>query len=449
MRDLLALMWSLFLAVSLLLLGTGLFNTFIGLRAAIEGFPQGIIGLMMSTFYLGFIAGTLRSSILINRIGHIRAFGTFCALSASTVCLFPFVVSEVGWLILRAALGFNLAALYIVAESWLNAKATPQNRGTLLSAYMMVCYLAMGAGQLGLNLGDPATPDLFMITAMLFSLAVVPVAITRATNPEPVETPHFGFRRLYAISPAAVAGCACSGLLTGALFGMGPVYAREMGLSVAEISFFMSIIVVSGLLFQVPIGRASDRYDRRRVITFVVCVTLAVSAGIAALTEYHLRALELPIGREILVLATLFGGMTAAIYPLCIAYANDFIEPQDRLPASGGLVLAYGVGAALGPAGAGALMGATGPSGLFVFSAGAAAALLLFMFYRMRRRVWARLVPKVPFVALPEVTATPGAMEIDPRCGPQSVLDFGRAGAFPQTAEVLREVHRRWKPRGQ
>lgn len=449
MRETLALMWSLLIAVGLLLLGTGLFNTFIGLRAAIEGFPESIIGLMMSAFYAGFMAGTLRSGLLINRIGHIRAFGTFCALSASVACLFPFVVSEVAWLVLRAVLGFNLAALYIVAESWLNAKATPENRGTLLSVYMMAAYLAMGGGQLALNLGDPATSELFMIAAMLFSLAVVPVAITHATNPEPVHAPHFGFRRLYAISPVAVIGCACSGLITGALFGMGPIYARDIGLSLAEISIFMGVVVVSGLLFQFPVGRASDRYDRRTVITFIAGATILVSAALAGLTLYHTRVLALPLGREVFVLATLFGGITATIYPVCVAYANDYIDPEDRLPASGGLVLAYGIGAALGPAGAGALMTVMGPSGLFSFCGLVTAAFVGLILYRRRRRAWAGVLPKVRFVALPEATATPVATDVDPRMGGQSVLDFGRAGAFPQTAEVLRETQRRWRPKGQ
>jgi MFS family permease len=450
LRDLLALLWSLLLAVSLLLLGTGMFNTFIGLRAAMEGFPQSVIGLMMSAFYGGFVAGTLRSGRLINRIGHIRAFGTFCALSASVACLFPFVVSEAAWVVLRAVLGFNLAALYMIAESWLNTKATTGNRGTLLSIYMMVCYLALGGGQLALNLGDPAGTDLFMIAAMMFSLAVVPVAVTRATNPEPVEAPYFGFRRLYQISPVAMVGCVCSGLITGALFGMGPVYGRDIGLSLTEISFFMSIVIVSGLLFQLPIGRASDRYDRRSVITMIASTALVVSIGMAALTRYHAWILGAPVGREILVLGALFGGVTATLYPLCVAYANDYIEPAERLPASGGLVLAYGVGAAFGPTGAGTLMGAMGPSGLFGFSAVVCAALVGLALYRRGRRAWAGVTPKERFVALPEATATPAATEVDPRFGgPQSVLDFGRAGAFPQTAEVLKGTQRRWRARGQ
>jgi len=460
MRDTLSLMWSLTLAVGLLMMATGLLNTFVGLRAAIEGFAPAVIGLLMSAYYVGFVAGARLCGRIINRVGHIRAFGAFCALNATVACLLHFTVHPVAWLLLRAVIGFNLAGLYMVIESWLNAKAMPDNRGTLLSVYMMTVFLAMGGGQLLLNVADPRGPDLFMLAAMLLSLGLVPVALTRATNPEPVESVDISFRRLYEVSPVAVVGCVASGLITGALFGMGPVYGNEIGLSVAGISILMGALIVSGLVFQYPLGRLSDRLDRRKVITGIaLCTGLAATALVAfslllgSMTEPHPVAEVRPSSAQaagVFALAALFGGLSATIYPVCVAYANDYLEPGELVQAAAGLSLAFGLGAAVGPSLAAAAMTVVGPAGLFAFNALVAAGVVLFALHRMRVRWWVPIRPKQRFVALPDATATPGCTEFDPRSGdaegadPGVGLDFSPAGPFPETQEVLKRTRRRW-----
>lgn len=434
-------MWSLLSSVALLMLGIGLFNTFIGLRSTIEGFSVAVVGFMMSGYYAGLVAGTLWCGRLINRIGHIRAFATFCAVNATAIGMFPFVVHAPAWFLLRVVLGFNLAGLYMVAESWLNSKATLGNRGTLLSLYMMTSYLALGGGQFLLNAGDPAELDLFLITVMILTFALVPVAVTRATSPAPVEATRFGFRRLYEISPVSVIGCVISGLALGALYAMGPIYGQRIGLSVAEIARFMGVVSVSGLLLQVPLGRLSDRFDRRMVITGVA---LGSALAAAALVLLGPRS-ELTL----LVLAAIYGSILATLYPLSIAYANDYIDARDMVAASGGLVLAYGVGAALGPMGGAAVMALAGASGLFVYSAAVCLLLVAFAVYRMQRRWWVPILPKDRFVALPEASTTPIATEADPRSEAiQEPLDLGTRAPFPETAEVLERTRRRWRTDG-
>lgn len=411
MRQILASLSALLVSMSLLMLGTGLFTTFIGLRAVLEGFTKESVGLMMSVFYLGLILGTLRCGRLINRIGHIRAFAVFSATSAAVVIVFPLFVSAPLWMLLRGILGFNLAGMYMVAESWLNTRATGDNRGTLLAIYTMTSFLAMGGGQLLINLGDPAGFELFIVVNLLFCLALVPVAVTRATHPAPVEFSHFRFRQLYAISPVSVGGCLCSGFALGALFGMGPIYGQDLGLSVAQISQFMSVLIVSGLFLQLPLGRLSDRLDRRWVIVAVASV-MALAGFAMVLWAQHSFAV-------LLGLAAIFGGLLATLYPLSVAYANDYIDPKDMVPASGGLLLAYSVGAAVGPAIAAGVMRLTGPGGLFLYTGVAAAALVVFALYRMRQRHWAPVREKEAFVPLPVTDVQTSVVnEIDPRCEP-------------------------------
>ena len=423
MRNVLAATTSLLLSVGLLMLAGGLFGSFVGLRSIAEGFPKILAGSMMSAFYAGMILGTLRCGQLINRVGHIRAFGAFCAVTAAAVLAFPLYINPLYWLVLRLVIGFNMAGLYMVAESWLNAKADQSNRATLLSLYMMTSYIAMGSGQFLLNLGPISGAELFMISAMLFSLAVVPVAVTKASHPDPISAPRFGFRRLYRISPLAVIGCVLAGMITGAIWGMAPIYGRDLGLSTSEISVFMGVLVASGLLFQLPIGRLSDHIDRRYVIAGVALVCALSSLAMLPITRaYSFETLDptrvvlaLPVPVWLFITAALFGGFMATLYPLNIAHANDHIDSDNLVQASGGLILAHGAGAIVGPLGAASVMQLMGPAGLFVFITSVGLLLALVALWRIRQGAPIPEEAKEVFVAMPEVSTTPVATEVDPR----------------------------------
>ena len=411
------------MSVALLMLGNGVFSTFLALRASAEGFGNDVVGWIASAYYIGLIAGTFKCGELVNRIGHIRAFAAFSAISAACILAFGLFVYPSAWIALRIVLGFNLAGLYMVAESWLNTKATAQTRGTILSIYMTITYLALGGGQFLINLGDLYGSELFMISAGLLALSLVPVAVTKASHPDPVETSYMSLKGLFAISPVATVGCVAGGLIVGSMFGLGPIYATAKGLDTQGISLFMGIAVISGLFTQVPVGHLSDRYDRRSVIAVVTTATALVGLGLIVSARLPMVPLFAWIA--------LYGGLTATIYPLCVAYANDYLEPGQVVAASGSLVLAFGLGAAVGPSLAAFVMGYLGPSGLFVLSVSVSVLFVAFMLYRMRIRHWAPVVEKEPYVPMPEVIATPVTSEIDPR----AEVDAGYDQIEPQPGE--------------
>ena len=398
---------SLLMSVALLMLGNGVFSTFLALRASAEGFSNEVVGWIASSYYLGLIAGTFKCGALVNRIGHIRAFAAFSAISAASILTFALVVNPVTWIALRIVLGFNLAGLYMVAESWLNERATSETRGTVLSIYMTITYLALAGGQFLINVADVAANSLFMLSAIMLALSLVPVAITRSTHPEPVESSFMSLRALYAVSPVAAVGCVAGGVIVGSMFGMGPIYAQDLGMDTRRISLFMGIAVVAGLFTQVPVGHLSDRFDRRAVIAAVT-----IGSGLVALALIFQH--RLPYVPTYVWIA-LYGGFTATLYPLCVAYANDYLEPGQVVAASSSLVFAFGVGAAAGPTIAASAMRISGPGGLFLLSCCICLMYTLFIAHRMRVRHWAPVVAKDPYVPMPEVSATPLGSELDPR----------------------------------
>jgi MFS family permease len=398
-----ALLAGMFMMVA----GNGTFGTLIGVRTAIENWPPLVTGIVMSAYFGGMILGTWLCRPIIERVGHIRAFAAFASLISCVPLLHTFAISPFAWTPLRAVTGFCYAGIYMIAESWLNARATRETRGRFLSAYMIVNHLAQGIGQFVLFFGDPATSFLFGIVSVLLSLAAIPIALTRNDPPTLGKVERLSLGALFRVSPLAMLGAIAAGLVNSALTGIGPIFAHQTIRDTGDVSAFMGAVILGGLIMQWPIGRLSDKYDRRIVIA--VTTGIGVLAGLGTI---------LAIGRtEIGVVAGagLFGGMSLCLYSLCVAHANDFMKPAQRLAASAGLLFVWGFGAIAGPLFASGVMMATGPAGLFYYLIAMNGLLLLFTLWRMTRRRSVPEAERTPFMAVPNTT--PKAGRLDPRSG--------------------------------
>lgn len=415
---------ALLLGFALLSLGNGMFGTLLTVRMLLEAFSTPLIGQIQAAFYIGFAAGTLFGAPVVEQVGHIRAFAVFAAVMASSVLGHALFVDAFFWALLRTIEGFSLAGLFIVTESWLNAKTTSALRGQVFSFYMIINYTCLGIGQVFLNLADPQGFELFSLGAMLFALSLVPIALTRGETPSDLPLPEpalhtpvrFGFGQLYTLSPLGVATCLAAGLLTSAFFAMGPIYAASDSVSVSSLAFFMSGAIFSGLLIQWPLGVIADRFDRRKVI-------LAV-AGLATLINGFIVFLNGMASGWFLLLIYMSTGLVFTLYGLGAAHANDAIQPEQTVSASAGLLLAFGIGASIGPLGAAALMEKMGHNGLFGFFAFITLTLIVFALYRMARGMPIAAEDKNAFVSVP-VTTTPSLANLDPRSEPaQGDLDL-------------------------
>lgn len=391
---------SLLAGIGILLVGSGLLGTVLALRAGLEGFGEAVIGLVMSAYFVGFFAGTFVCPALIRRVGHIRAFAMFAAVASSAVILHALVVNPVVWLLLRVLTGACLVGLYTVIESWLNAQTPNERRGQVFALYMAVTLLALAAGQGLVAVNDPAAFTAFGIAAILLSLGLVPIAFTSLAQPQPVTTPTLGLRFLYRNSPAAVAGALASGLVVGAFWGLAPVFAQQVGLGTAGVAAFMSATILGGAALQWPIGHLSDRGDRRRVLAWV-----GLAAAVCALATTAI----VDAGTGWLLAATfLFGGLAFSVYPVSVAHLNDHLQPDQVLEGASGLLLVHGVGAAVGPAAGGLLIGVYGPLSLLFLYAAVLGLLAAFELLRIGRAPPVAEAEQVPFT--PMVRTSPEAL---------------------------------------
>ena len=360
--------FTLFLSFALLITGSGLMGTLLGLRMTIEWFPIGVIGLVTAAYSLGFIVAARLCPWIISRVGHIRSFAAFCALAASSTLSLPMFVEPALWGVMRALFGFSMAGLFMVVESWLNDRTAPERRGQILGIYSVVSYVGYGGGQFLLVTGDPAGFELFSLAAILLAMALVPVTLLRSTSPEIIEVPSVRLQALYRASPLGLVSSAAAGVVVGAFLMMAPVAARGLEFSATQIALLMGMTVVGGFILQWPIGRLSDRYNRRLVIAAVALVTALCSAGMVAGTVFGG-----PLA--VIAVAVVWGGFATTLYPLAVAITTDFVEPRQILGTSAKLLLLYGVGMAAGPVAASGLMRLLGPTGLF-WTVGAAALML-------------------------------------------------------------------------
>ncbi len=287
-------------------------------------------------------------------------------------------------------------------ESWLTTVASNHNRGQVMSAYTVINFGSLTIGQQLINVGDLGGSALFSLVAILFSLAAVPLALTLTPHPAPPRQPRLRIAQLYRVSPAAVAGCFGAGLANGAFWALGPVYARESGLPLEIIPIFLSLVVIGGALAQWPMGRISDRVDRRAVIAGLCLSAAALGLVLVALGSGAVKAK--------LGVAALFGFTALPVYWVSFAHANDLAEPDEAVDVSSSLLMLFAVAAVGGPLLAATLMRLISPSALFLHTACVHAAIAAVVIYRITQR--APLPPRlrVSYDSLPK-SNTPAGLE--------------------------------------
>ena len=357
---------TLIIATSVIQLANGFFGTFISLRVASEDFGATLAGLVLSSYFAGFALGAVRCGQIIKRVGHIRAYATFAGLVVAATAAMPLRVRPLPWLVLRAIVGFGCAGVFVTTESWLNAKAQPSQRGRVFSLYMVGTFLALALGQLLIIWIEVKGAAPFNVIVDLFAVALVMVSTTRAEPPLTVAAEKLPYGQLARAAPVAVIGCAMSGLVSSAFYALAPAWMQDNGIKRETIALFMLVAVVGGLAFQVPVGRLSDRYDRR-----IVLAALGIGFAGAAIALVHL-----PRSWSVLVpAAALLGGFMSTLYPVCVADAHDRMPANRVVAVSGRLILVSGLASVLGPLIGTSIMARSGINGLFYFMA--AAALLL------------------------------------------------------------------------
>ena len=368
---------ALLLSAVFLLTGHGLQVALLPVRAELSGFATLALGILGAAYFLGFAAGCLIGPRIIRRVGHIRTFVAMVCVASTMALPHALFTEPVFWWLCRAITGLCLAVLFMVIESWLNARSTNENRGRVFSIYTIITLTMVSAGQMILVLDDPRGFALFAGASILVSLSALPVALTRAEAPAPLASVRLEIGHLFRRAPVGVVGTAAVGLTLGAFWSLAPVFVQQnpLALDTDMVAVFMSVAVVAGAMGQWPLGRGSDRMDRRKAILATGVASALVGAAMALFSERWADGL--------LVFPFLFGFFVFPLYTLCAAHVNDWVTADEYVNASGVLLLLYAAGAIAGSILGSGAMQVLGPNGLFFYTAAVHTTLVVFIVVRL------------------------------------------------------------------
>ena len=395
--------WALFLGMFMLMIGNGLQGTLLGLRGDLEGFSTFSLSIVMSAYFVGFLFSSRFTPELIRRVGHIRVFAALGSTISAVLILYPVMVEPWAWTIGRIIIGFCFCGVYVTAESWLNDASSNETRGQALSLYMIVQMAGIVFAQFLLTQGDVSGFALFIVPSVLVSLAFAPILLSVRPTPAFETAKPMTIKQLVSASPLACVGMFMLGGVFAAQFGMSAVYGNRVGLTVGEISLFVSAIYVAALVLQYPIGWLSDRMDRRSLIVWV-----SVIGGCGSLIAFLLPGNF----ALILISGALVGGTSNPLYALLIAYTNDYLDREDMAAASGGLLFINGLGAISGPLLVGWVMDALGANGYWLFTAVLMLAVATFGIYRSTQRSRSDMETEVVPYAAVSLASTPVVAEV-------------------------------------
>lgn len=361
MKKTLGVFFPLYTTTLLMLLGSGLLTTYISLRLNANNVTGAMIGAIIAANYIGLVIGGKIGHFLIARVGHIRAYVSCSGIITAAVLGHGLTELISVWVILRLIIGLCMMCQYMVLESWLNDQSQPNQRGVVFGFYMVASYLGMSLGQIVLILQDGLGINTLILIATCFALCLVPIALTTRTNaghmsPAPMELKFF----INAI-PKILGITLVIGMVVGSFYGMAPVYTSQQEFTTQQTGLFMALAIFAGLLAQFPLSWLSDRYNRNRLMQ-INALLLTVTALPLALLPHISFPLLLGIGFVVSL-------MQFTLYPLVVALANDMIEPERRVSLSACLLMAFGVGACIGPLAVGALIQPLGGNILYAFFA--------------------------------------------------------------------------------
>lgn len=398
----------LLISTFFLLIGSGLTGILLPLRAGIEGWSPSTVGFMGSFYAACFLAGCVFMPRLVRRVGHVRVYAVVATLLSFSLMGHSVFVNIPSWFLFRGIAGFAIAGAYMVIESWLNEQTSNETRGSVFSAYMVTNTVGLMVGQFLLITADPALTTLFIFAAMAYAAAVIPTGVTAAISPQPPAEVTIDIRKLYKTSPVATIGAAASGFTFGTWNFQAPVYGAQLGLSTGQIAAMLIVTMLGGVALQFPLGRTSDRMDRRLV--------MLGATGFGLIVSIILVVLQPTDGTTLFVLMFLFGGVLMPMYSLVVSHANDHAAAGEFVETSSGLLIVFGIGSMIGPVIAGLLMDSIGRNGMYWTIIMGYLAFGAFTSYRLTQRKALSEEERGDFAYSPiGRTQTPEVWQLDPR----------------------------------
>jgi MFS family permease len=431
------------LSTALIMLGAGMLGSLLPLRFSAMGLSPGTIGLIATGEALGFLVGCLYNHKIIAPVGLERAYAAFAGMKSVAILGLYFAQSVPVLMVFRFMIGLNAAGLAIIVESWLNALVPNEQRGRVLTLYVLVYGLFYGAGQLLAQNLDVLGPEFLIISGIATTLALVPMVGINVRAPQLPHRVQLEILKAMRTSPASVMACLLNGLVLTGFFTVGPLFGVRIGFDQQHVVILMACVSLGGLFLQWPIGHLSDKVDRLHAL---IGLGLGILAVAAALLSVDRRMPFYLIG----ILFAVFGGFAESLYAVGVAHANDRADKSDYVALSSTLLFVWALGAAIGPTTGTFAIQLISPNAFFGYVIVLTILFTLFATWRLRRRKDDRIIEErevflqypqtspeiyawLPYHKEPDGTA-PAAGPASPPATPNSPNSPDSAGALSAKA---------------
>ena len=340
-------------------IATGMTHPLFALRLEAQGYSSGVIGLNGAMIAVASLTLAPVMPPLIRLLG-LPLFLTLSAVAAAASLLaFPFHEGFWPWLALRYALGAAATGLFVGSEAWIVADADDRTRGRIVGLYATVLSLGFALGPLILTGVGFEGPAPFVVCALLALAAIAPLAAAWDDAPrigaeDRAETAPW---RFMVTAPTVFWAVALFGAIEFGVMGLLPVWGVRTGLDRDAASVLVTALVLGNVVFQIPLGALADRLNRRGLLIFCAAISVGAAVGLPLLAGE---------GWRLWLMLFVWGGLAAGLYTVALIELGARYRGATLVSANASVVLAYGVGALVGPLFSGAAMDVIDPHGVAV-----------------------------------------------------------------------------------
>ncbi|MFG1202931.1 MFS transporter [Xanthobacter aminoxidans] len=326
---------------------------------AARGLSETVIGANAAMHAVGVLATAVILPRMVALLGPRRLILLAIAVSALALTAFPIMPAIWLWFVLRLFLGMAAEALFVTSETWINALSTENTRARSMAAYTAAMSVGLALGPMILSLVGTEGASPYLLGAGVALVAALFVASPRVVAPHFDEPTISNPLRFVRLAPLALSATMLNATIETAGLSFLALYAVGLGWAEEHATRLMSVMMIGAILLQLPIGWLGDIMDRRRLV-----ILLAVISAVGA------AVWPLALGSAVATCALLFvwGGAFVGIYTIMITLVGSRFKGGDLVGIYAVSGLFWGLGALVGPLGAGFAM-QIHPHGLALFAA--------------------------------------------------------------------------------
>jgi len=339
------------------------------------------IGLMVSAYPAGVLIGALPSIALVDRFG-VR-LTSFAGLALLVIATLGFGFGTNGLVLdgARFVQGFGGAVAWAGALAWLTATTSEVRRGAVIGGAVGAALLGTVFGPLvgALAANAGRAPVFSALAVVLAALALAAPRVAPASD-RARGSAHALLRLLR--NRQAITGNGALfviGVAGGTAFSLTPLLVAHLGGGAVTIAWMVAVGYLLAALFNVAVGRLTDRVGR---LIPTVCL-LAVAGALLPLLPLYANIVPL------VITSVAVGAVLSSLWTPTAAMVADAAEPgtSGHAIAVAAMNAAWAAGGAVGPVAMAAIAENSGFVAPFAAAGGltAATAVAALATYRRRR----------------------------------------------------------------